>query len=135
MRTLALALAASALAACHESTSPTTVPFQLSVTTPTTGSNPTPKFTGTSNSIVVTARFVAPTPCYDLSAGVSQSGSTIDITVVATLRPGTCVASVGTFDYTIALAPIAPGSYHILVHHVGEASFTNTTFTGDVTVP
>jgi hypothetical protein len=66
---------------------------------------------------------------------VRRNGSTLDATVTASARPGgACVQSLGTFDYTLTASPIAPGTYHIVVRHIGDATSTNTTFTGDVTV-
>lgn len=135
MPKIAAALALLILAGCSDSTSLVSVPFQLSITTPTMPGAPAPQFTGTSGAIVVRARFVTPTPCFDLGAGVTQSGSTVDVTITSTERNVTCVQSLGTFDYTLTISPVAPGPYHIIVHHVGEASFSNTSFTGDVTVP
>jgi hypothetical protein len=137
MRRFAVLLAAATMAAaCDDSTSPPSVPFALAVTNATTPGAPAPQFIGTSGAIVIRARFITPTPCFDLAAALRLNGSTLDATVTASARPGgACVQSLGTFDYTLTASPIAPGTYHIIVHHVGDANFSNTTFTGDVTVP
>ncbi len=136
MRKLAALAAALMLAACGDSTSPAAPPFQLSVISATTSGSPAPQFVGTSGAIVVRARFITPTPCFDLGAAVRQQASTLDVTVTASARGGgACVQSLGTFDYTLTVSPVAPGTYHVVVHHVGDATFSNTTFSGDVSVP
>ena len=131
-----IVLATSLLLACSDAAGPTSpLPFQLSVTTPTSPNYPGPRIVGTSTGIVVTARLVAPTPCTDVTATVNHDAAAIDITMTASQKSGVCVQSLGLFDYTLVLAPIAPGTYHVTVHHVGEAGGTNSTFAQDVTVP
>jgi hypothetical protein len=134
MRRLAVALAAALFVGCTGSTDATGVPFQLSIATPPAATNPGQKVTTTSTAVIVSARFLAPTPCFDLAAGVRQSGSTINVTMTATSRGQNCPATLGVFDYTLVLSPIALGSYHVIVNHVGEAGSTNTTFAADVVV-
>jgi hypothetical protein len=45
------------------------------------------------------------------------------------------VQSLGVFDYTLVLSPVAAGSYHVNVVHFGEAGGANTAFAQNVTVP
>ena len=131
-----LVLAASLLLACGtdgvDPTSP--LPFQLSFTTPPSPTYSGPRIVGTSTAIIVTARLVAPTPCTDVTATVSHDAAAIDIAVTASQKSVSCVQSLGVFDYMLVLAPIAPGMYHVTVHHVGEAGSANTTFAQDVAV-
>lgn len=129
-------LAASLLLACSDAAGPRSpLPFQLAFTTPPSATYSGPRIVATSTEIVVTARLVAPTPCTDVTATVNHDAAAIDITMTASQKSVNCVQSLGIFDYMLVLSPIAPGTYHVTVHHVGEAGSTNTTFTQDVTVP
>src|SRR5262245_61953601 len=132
---LTLVLAASLLFACRDAAGPTSqVPFQLSFSTPPSATYSGPSIVGTSTAIIVTARLVAPNPCNDLTATVNHDAAAIDITVTAAKQNVNCIQPLGIFDYMLALAPIARGTYHVTVHHVGEAGSAHTTFTQDVTV-
>jgi|SRR5215475_3887494 len=131
-----LSLAASLLLACGgDATGPSSpLPFELSLTRPTSPNYSGPSIVGTSTSIIVTARVGTPTPCTDLTATVNHHAATIDITMTATQENVICVQSLGVIDYTLVVAPIAPGTYHVTVHHVGAVEGTITAFTQDVTV-
>jgi hypothetical protein len=130
-----LVLAVSLLACSSDTTGPAApLPFQLSFTTPPSPTYSGPSIVGTPTAIIVTARLVAPTPCNDLTATVNQHAAAINITVTASQRNEICVQPLAVFDYMLALAPMAPGTYHVTVHQVGEAGSANTTFTQDVTV-
>ena len=131
-----LVLAASLLFACRDATGPTApVPFQLSLSIPPSPTYSGPNIVGTSTAIIVTARLVAPTPCTDLTATVNRDAAAIDITLTAAAQKNViCTEPISIFDYSLALAPIARGTYHVTVHHVGEAGSAHTTFTQDVTV-
>jgi len=131
----ALVLAASLVLACSSDvTSPTSpLSFQLSFSTQPSSTYSGPTIIGTSTAIVVTARFLAPTPCNDLTATVNQHAAAINITVTASQKSAICEQPLAVFDYWLVLNP-APGTYHVTVHQVGEAGSANTTFTQDVTV-
>lgn len=66
---------------------------------------------------------------------MNHHDAAIDVIVTATQRNVNCVQSLGVFEYTLVLSPVAAGSYHVGVQHVGEAGGANTTFAQDVTVP
>jgi len=130
-----LVLGASLVLACRDAAGPTEpLPFQLSFTTPPSNTFSGPSIVGTSTAIIVTARLIAPTPCTDLTATVNHDGATIDITMTASPKNAICSEPLSIYDYMLALAPIARGTYHVTVHHVGEAGSANTTFKQDVTV-
>ena len=130
-----LVLAASLVFACRDAAGPTSpLPFQLSFSTPPSSTYSGPSIVGTSTAIIVNARLVAPTPCTDLTATVNHDGAAIDLTVTASPKNGTCVQPLAIYDYMLALAPVARGTYRVTVHHVGEAGSAHTTFTQDVTV-
>jgi hypothetical protein len=135
MRNLLAAVAMVFAAACSDSVSPGTIPFQLSFTTPPSASYPGPQITTAANLVGITARLIAPTPCTDVSAAVNHHDASIDVIVTATQRNVTCVQSLGVFDYTLVLSPVTAGTYHVTVQHVGEAGGANTAFAQDVTVP
>jgi len=128
-------LATSLVLACRDVAGPTSpVPFQLSFSTLPSATYSGPSIVGTSTAIIVTARLIAPTPCTDLVATVNHDGASIDLTVTASPKNVICEQPLSVFDYMLALAPIARGTYHVTVHHVGEAGSAHTTFTQDVTV-
>jgi len=131
-----LVLAASLLLACSgDAVGPTSpLPYQLSFETTPSSTYSGPRIVGTSTAIIIRARLVAPTPCIDLTTTVNHDGATIDITMTASQKNVICVQPLGVLDYTLAFAPIAPGTYHVTVHHLGEAGSAKTTFTQDVTV-
>jgi hypothetical protein len=129
-----LVLAAALTLACRDAAGPTSqLPFQLSYSVPAPG-NSGPSVVGTSTAIIITARLAAPTPCFDLAATVNHDGAAIDITVTVSQTNVICEQPLSVFDYQLALAPIARGTYHVTVHHVGAAGSANTTFAQDVTV-
>lgn len=134
MRSIAALLAGALLVAACDSTHPTVVPFQFAISNSPTSEPRAPQFTGTSGLVGLSGRFVTPTPCFSLAAAVRQEGFTLDVTITASPKNnGSCVQALAGFDYVLAISPSSTGSYHIIVHQVGDAT-GNTTFTGDVTV-
>lgn len=86
----------------------------------------------------MTGIFFAPTPCYELSASSSLSGSTLGVNIIArsTLGPGSgCAEVIQPFSYTATVRGVKPGAVDVVVTHAVSGSAGTVVLNQTVTVP
>lgn len=62
------------------------------------------------------------TPCYELDAGLLQSGTTLLVTVRMTAVGDFCITVVDVFAYHTWIEGLAPGAYEVVIEYVFRGS-------------
>jgi hypothetical protein len=73
---------------------------------------------GAAGGAVVRGTISTPNPCHRLSGAVQRSGTTVTVTISATVDPDVmCIASIGNIPYTATLRGLPAGRYTLRVLH------------------
>jgi hypothetical protein len=88
---------------------------------------------GAAGSINFSGSATTPTPCYDVSASLSQRRNDVTVTVTAADAGGICTQVITYNNYQGAVTGLAAGTYNFtVVHEVGNSR--STAYSGTVTV-
>ncbi len=103
----------------------------------TTGARDSSAVTAIAGGLLITGLSEMPTSCHQLSGEATRAADAATVTLRPVLPPGVpgCAQSVGRVSYRARVAPLAPGSYTVVVREEFGPARTGEIARARITVP